>query len=52
MRALGTIVDERSSQELTVAVVYWAEHMRAVARGLRERGFRVYTGEWLTAMLT
>lgn len=52
LAALGTIVDERSSEDVKVAVVYGAEHMRAVVRGLRERDYRVYAAEWLTAMVT
>ena len=46
---LGRIHDARSQEPITVAVVYGAEHMRAVVYGMPARyGYRPRGGEWLT----
>ncbi|MFD0857065.1 hypothetical protein ACFQ07_32955 [Actinomadura adrarensis] len=47
--ALGKIYAERGEEPITVAVVYGAGHIPAVAAGLRDRyGFRPREAEWLT----
>ena len=52
LRALTEIHEQRSDEDLVVAVVYGADHMRAVAYGLGALGYRVYAAEWLTAIDT
>ena len=47
--ALTDLHDRRSSEPITVAVVYGAAHMRAVTAALTRRdGYHVRSGEWLT----
>jgi hypothetical protein len=47
--ALGEIHTERSGEPITIAVVYGAGHIPAVAAGLRDRyGYRPREAEWLT----
>jgi hypothetical protein len=40
--------EQRSSEAITVAVVYGAAHMRSVITRLRPLGYRVVGGDWLT----
>ena len=43
--------DRRAGDPITVAVVYGAQHMRAVTTGLSTRhGYHVWAGDWLTVM--
>jgi hypothetical protein len=51
MGALHQIVETRSRDTATVAVVYGADHLRAVTRELsRCYRYRVRAGEWLTVL--
>ena len=42
------IEQERNERQRTIAVVYGAEHMRAVLAELKKRGFRTTGSSWLT----
>jgi hypothetical protein len=46
--ALDSIVAQRADETLAVGVVYGAEHMIAVVRGLASHGYRPRSAEWLT----
>jgi hypothetical protein len=46
--ALAALIEARSGDDIEVAVVYGAAHMRAVASALAARGFRPRQAEWLT----
>lgn len=46
--AIAAVHDRRSSEPIRVAVVYGAEHVRAIACGLHALGYRPGDGEWLT----
>ncbi len=49
---LGRIHAARSQEPITVAVVYGAEHMRAVVYGLLTAyGYRPRSGEWIPVYL-
>jgi hypothetical protein len=50
LTALTRIHNERSRENLTVAVVYGAGHVPAIVKGLHRHGYRVRSGEWLTLM--
>ncbi|HTJ66866.1 MAG TPA: hypothetical protein VL551_04990 [Actinospica sp.] len=50
--ALSSIHAERHDEAITVAVVYGAGHVPAIAAGLRERhGYRPRDAEWLTVYI-
>jgi hypothetical protein len=52
LATLYDVHDRRAHDSITVAVVYGAQHMRAVAAGLSTRhGYQVRTGDWLTVMV-
>ena len=49
VRALEAIHEQRSQEPISVAVVYGAAHMPAVARALAARyGYRPMGAEWVT----
>jgi hypothetical protein len=48
--ALTTLHEQRAHEEVTVAVVWGAAHMRAVVYGLGALRSRVYAAEWLIAI--
>ena len=49
VRALEAIHEQRSQEPISVAVVYGAAHMPAVARALAARyGYRLVGAEWVT----
>jgi hypothetical protein len=50
LRALGALHEERSQDNLTVAVVYGARHVPVVVDYLRERGYFVRSADWLTVI--
>jgi hypothetical protein len=51
LAALTAVHELRSAEDVTVAVVYGAAHMRAALRGLGDRlGYRVRAVEWLTVV--
>jgi hypothetical protein len=50
LSALTEVHEQRSAEAITVAVVYGAEHMRAVVTRLRPLGYRVVGGDWLTVV--
>jgi hypothetical protein len=51
VQSLKALYERRSAEPITVAVVYGAMHMRAIATGLRALGYRVRSGDWLTAVV-
>ncbi len=49
IESLDAVFQARHAEDIDVAVVYGAEHMRAVARHLFQRyGYRPRTADWLT----
>jgi hypothetical protein len=49
IESLDSVYQARHAEDIDVAVVYGAEHMRALARHLFQRyGYRPRTAEWLT----
>ena len=52
LAALDDLLERRSSEPITGAVMYGAQHIRAVVTGLNRRhGYRVRAGDWLTVMV-
>ena len=52
LRTLYDLHDRRAAEPITVAVVYGAQHMRAVTTGLSTpHGYKVRAGDWLTVMV-
>lgn len=51
VRALDDLHERRAAEPITVAVVYGAQHMRAVVAGLRRHDYFVRAGDWLTVMI-
>ncbi len=49
--ALDELHEQRAGEAVTVAVVYGAEHARAVVNGLARHGYRVRAGDWLTVVV-
>lgn len=45
---LDELIEQHGRDELRVAVVYGAQHLRAVINHLYAKGFRVSTSDWLT----
>ena len=50
LAALTEVHERRNAEAITVAVVYGAEHIRAVVTRLRPLGYRVVSGDWLTVV--
>lgn len=48
LAALDKIHEERRDEPITVAVVYGADHVPAIAAGLQRHGYRPREAEWLT----
>jgi hypothetical protein len=48
MRELVSIHERHGTEPIEVAVVWGAEHMRAVIRGLKALGYQPYGTDWLT----
>lgn len=50
VQALGALHDQRSGDNITIAVVYGAGHIPAVVEYLVELGYVVRSADWLTAI--
>jgi hypothetical protein len=50
LQALGTLHEEKSQDNLTIAVVYGAQHVPIVVEYLRKRGYFVRSADWLTVI--
>jgi hypothetical protein len=50
VQALDDLHERRAGEPITVAVVYGAQHIRAVVTGLGRHGYRVHSGDWLTVL--
>src|SRR5262249_59333917 len=48
---LSAELDDHGSGPRRLAIVYGANHMRAVLRPLTQRGYHVERGDWLTVFL-
>lgn len=48
LAAIDELIETRGKQEITVAITYGAQHMRAVINHLYGRSFRVIESDWFT----
>ncbi len=48
LAAIDELIETRAKEEITVAITYGAQHMRAVINHLYGRSFRVIESDWIT----
>lgn len=49
---MGRYLDRKSATKRRLAIVYGAQHMRAVIRELSKRGFQAVKSDWMTVFST